>query len=85
MISLNIAASSFDVYRTENWHAVSQWVDLETNSAYYFSVWVKLLDQLPGYMWHAVQLLVAIDYVDDRKSIYFVYYMDGNTVYVPVT
>ena len=47
--------------RQEYWALVSQDVDLGEGQ-YYFSIMVKLQNQLPGHMWHEVNLLIEIQH-----------------------
>lgn len=43
---------------------MSQDVPLEPNKKYYFSLMVKMIDEVPGYNWHVVNVLVDTDYVN---------------------
>ena len=47
--------------RQANWHTISQNVPLQSNTNYFFSVYIKLLAMDSGVMWHSAVLQVQLD------------------------
>ena len=52
------------MHRDDYWAGVSQNVPIEPNKQYYFSLMMKIIEDVPGYMFHKLDVLIEVDYED---------------------
>ena len=57
------------IFRTEYWMSISQNVQLNSNTRYYFTAYVKLAELNPGAMWHQADMLTELQLADGKSSL----------------